>query len=277
MKIRLLALFSLLGGITSVIFILIAGRNQPILPGTLSPFFQQLGKPIQSANRAISKLMPISDIDEKMLGEEFRARYEQNFPMTESNEKTRKYLIELIRDLTNKSQKGFDYTVFLVPGPPNAFALPGGVICVTEGLLNLISCEAELVAILGHEIGHIERGHLFDRLRKEMLRRKLKKCPIEDYTTDAIQSLGRLLFSKAEEDEADEYGFQLLVEKGYDPFAMSTAFKKFLQLQPDKANWTQDFLSTHPYMGLREAKFYYRAKSWQAQHPETRAYIGIKE
>ncbi len=274
MRIRLLTFFLLLTGSTALIFIFIAERKQPVFPRTLSPFLQQLGKPIQSANRTMTKMMPVSDMDEKMLGEEFRARYEHHFPINEANEKQRKYLNDLVRDLTDKSSKDFEYTVFLVPGPPNAFALPGGVICITACLFDFLSSEAELAGILGHEIGHIERGHLFDLFRKEMLQRKMNKFPDEGLTIDVIQALTQPLFSKSQEDEADEYGFSLLIEKGYDPFAMAEAFKKFLELNSESPNLIHDFFSTHPYMALRESKFQSRAESWQTHHSGNRVYIG---
>ena len=266
MKIRLLFFCSLYLFFINYIIPFINEKNNPPLPKTFSPFFQQLGKPIQSANRTLSKLMPIGDIDEKMIGQEIKQRFEKLYPIEPSDQEKSLYLNALIRRLTEKSQRGFDYTVFLVKGSPNAFALPGGVIGVTKDLLHLISNEAELVAILGHEIGHIERGHLFDAVRSEMLRKKLKRNSIQGYTTDTLQFLGRLLFSKSQEDEADEYGFSLLVEKGYDPFAMGKVFKKLLELESSKVGLIHDFLASHPHMVLREAKFRHRAERWSAQH-----------
>ena len=55
---------------------------------------------------------------------------------------------------------------------PNAFALPGGVIIVTGGLLKTLKSEAELAAVLSHEMGHIELSHCLDTVRFQLLARK---------------------------------------------------------------------------------------------------------
>lgn len=273
MKIRLTIFLTLLIGIAVFITHLALRQHRPSLPETLSPFFQQIGKPVQSANRALSKMLPISELDEKMLGDEIRKRYENNYPIESPKAK---YLNTLMQELTRQSKKGFTYTVFLISGDPNAYALPGGVICVTEELLELMSNEAELVAILGHEIGHIERGHLFHLYQSEMMRRKTKSQTIESYATDLLQIFETLFYNKTQEDEADEYGYKLLLAKGYDPYALASTFRKFLQIQSDHADMFADFFSTHPYMTLREAKFYNRAQIWYRKHPEKKVYIGKK-
>jgi len=54
------------------------------------------------------------------------------------------------------------------------FTLPSGVILVTKGLLETMQSESELVSILAHELGHIERGHCFDVVKYELLARKIK-------------------------------------------------------------------------------------------------------
>ena len=72
-----------------------------------------------------------------------------------------KYLNALVHSLTSETYKPFEYRIFLEEGSPNACALPGGAICITTGLMDLLQNESELVAVLSHEIGHIERGHYF--------------------------------------------------------------------------------------------------------------------
>src|SRR5690606_10482212 len=52
---------------------------------------------------------------------------------------------------------------------PNAFALPGGFIYVTRGMVNLMSSEAELAAVLGHEIGHVTARHSVAQLSRAQL------------------------------------------------------------------------------------------------------------
>ncbi len=262
--------------IAALVTIHLKEQYQPAFERTFSPFFQLLGKPLQTVNRTVTHLFPISQVDEKTLGEKIKAEISTHFLVINSKRETA-YLNHLIQELTADTQSGFDYQVFLISGDPNAMALPGGVICVTDELLNILSSEAELIAILAHEIGHIERGHLFDAVRQEMLKRKMEQISLLTYAIDAIGHLGKCCFNKTQEDEADSYAFRMLLDHGYDPFAMSSSFEKLL---PDGANphthteLIADFLATHPYLELRAAKFQAQAENWQASNPDTPIYIG---
>lgn len=267
-------------GIGSTIAILIMEPAQPPFSRTLAPFFQELGKPIKSVDRAISRVFPIDEIDEKMLGDEIKLRLARMAAShSPEEEATVRYLNSLIGFTTAESAKPFKYEVFLIEGSPNACAMPGGVICVTKGLMNILESEAELLAILGHEIGHIERGHLFDAARGEMLRRKIQSSSVPAYASEVIQMVVATTFNKTQEDEADEYGFRTLLKKGYDPFAMSSSFEKLLPRTSSNQKMTDpfnDFFSTHPYMELRIEKFRSRAKLWKGKYPVEKGYIGKK-
>lgn len=230
MKIKRVVIFiSLLACIGALIGVLIVEKYQPPFARTFSPLFQLLGKPIKSVDRAVSELMPLSDEDERMLGEELKTKLNHFFVIKTHAKIEQAYLNELIKNLTSNTDKKFEYSIYLIWGYPNAFALPGGIVCITDQLLEILSSEAELVGILGHEIGHIERGHVFDAFRGKMLRRKIAAASIITSGGDIIRSFSKFCFSKAQEDEADEYGFRMLLEKEYNPLAMSTAFQKLLE------------------------------------------------
>jgi predicted Zn-dependent protease len=68
-----------------------------------------------------------------------------------------------------KSPYKFSFYVLADPRTVNAFALPGGPIFITEGLLRLLKTEAELAGVLGHEIGHVIARHSSERLAKQQL------------------------------------------------------------------------------------------------------------
>jgi beta-barrel assembly-enhancing protease len=279
-KFRTFFLIGLLIGIASLSLLLFNMKEQPPFARSFAPLFQELGKPIQSVDRMISRVVPISEIDEKMLGEEIRQRVAVNAtPQTVKEKQTVTYLNSLVTSINDASNKPFQYEVFLVEGPPNAYAMPGGTICVTKGLLELLESEAELVSILGHEIGHVERGHLFNLMRGEMLRRKIKEISIITYVDEIFHFVGSISYSKTQEDEADEYGFRLLVDKGYDPFSMSRAFKKILLVSNHHRQATNpvvDFFTTHPYTEHRIDKFYNLAKRINVGNRSNKQYIGVK-
>ncbi|MFZ0565139.1 MAG: M48 family metallopeptidase [Chlamydiales bacterium] len=249
---------------------------QPPFTHSLSILFQELGKPIKSVDRAISCILPVDEIDEKMLGDEIKLKLADT---TIQEEATIKYLNSLVQCFSDETHKPFEYEVFLVDGPPNACALPGGVICVTTGLIKLLENEAELAAILGHEIGHIERGHLFDAARGEMLLRKITGESHAFYASELLHLMLNFIFSKSQEEEADEYSFRLLVKKQYNPFAISDVFTKLSSSHihnPQPTSLIDDFFATHPQTELRIEKFYARAQAWIANHPREKWYGGEK-
>lgn len=278
MKLLRPALFlMLMSGMAFSIYVFLREKESPPFSCTLSPLFQELGKPIHSMDRAVTKLMPIDDVDEKLLGESIKKKFNERSLVHREDKETQAYLQSLIDNLTMETHKNFQYSAYVIQGAPNAFALPGGLICVTDELLTMLSNEAELVSILCHEIGHIERGHLFDAARGEMLRRKINRASITEYAVDTIRFFGSFFFNKTQENEADEYAFRMLVKNGYDPYAGCTAFEKLLQFEPKNSGVTDpftDFFSSHPYTQLRADKFRSQAERWRKNNPDVKVYIG---
>jgi predicted Zn-dependent protease len=151
----------------------------------------------------------------------------------------------------------------------NAFAFPGGAIFVTEALIRQLSASrSELAAILGHEIGHVLHRHSQQRLVKSRLVPFLldvlfyddgdaRQKPFGQATGEVLVSfagqLGELAFSRANEFEADDMSWTLLVSAGYDPRALRSFFDKLLRLQNGSgagggalAGVVSAMLSTHP-------------------------------
>ena len=157
--------------------------------------------------------------------------------------------------------------------------MPGGVLCVTKGLLDILENEAELAAILGHEIGHVERSHLFDALRGEMLSRKMGEPTRSTSLADLIHRMLSFSYSKTQEDEADEYAFRLLVKMGYDPYALSRSFERLMEAEHRlhlSGHLITDFFSSHPCTEHRIEKFRSKAKLWEEHHLIKDLYIGKK-
>ena len=95
----------------------------------------------------------------------------------------------------------------------NAFALPGGHVAIGKGLVDALSTEDELAAILGHEVAHVDRYHCADVIHIESARRRV---PLGALLTLPIE-LFRAGYSKDQEIEADRAGTVLAVEAGYSP------------------------------------------------------------
>ncbi len=141
---------------------------------------------------------------------------------------------------------------------PNAWALPGGKIAVTRGLLVKLNSEAELAAVLGHEIVHAAARHGARNVeRRLLLQGALLAVAIatggNDYSGLAVGAAGlgaELLnqrYSRGAELEADRYGIVYMVRAGYDPRAAVTLQETFVRLSRSKQpDWLGGLFASHP-------------------------------
>ncbi|MFB3073218.1 MAG: M48 family metalloprotease, partial [bacterium] len=135
----------------------------------------------------------------------------------------------------------------------NAFALPGGGIYVTRGLLAALNSEAELAAVLGHEVGHVTARHgaqaatritgyqVLSGLLGALGPRLAKLKPLSDATAGLIF----LNYGREAEYEADQIGAKYTYDAGYDPRWLG-AFLRSLAAQEKGRDVPLEFLSTHP-------------------------------
>jgi predicted Zn-dependent protease len=150
-----------------------------------------------------------------------------------------------------KSPYKFSFHVLADPKTVNAFALPGGPVFITEGLLRLLKTEAELGGVLGHEIGHVIARHSSERLAKQQLTQGLLGALVVgsgDYTTAQIgQVVGNMInmsYGRDDELEADALGIRIMVEGGYDPRGMIRVMEVLAKASGGSRQ--PEFVSTHP-------------------------------
>ncbi|MDB4303554.1 M48 family metalloprotease [Desulfosarcina sp.] len=143
---------------------------------------------------------------------------------------------------------------------PNAFALPGGYIYVSRGLLSLVNDEAELAGVIGHEMIHVTKRHSVKQMKKSIFP-SLLQVPgaivgvFNSNLGKAINapfSLGSELFlsnySRKQESESDEFGIRLASKAGYDPEKLAvmlnnlSADVELLTGEEEK----KSYFSTHP-------------------------------
>lgn len=137
---------------------------------------------------------------------------------------------------------------------PNAFALPGGFVYVTRGMINLLTSEAELAGILGHEIAHVTARHAVNQLSKQQLAQLGLGLggifvPEIKAVTPLIGAGLNLLFlkySRDDEREADKLGFQYMRREGYDVSEFADVFAVLQRASDGGAGALPGWLSTHP-------------------------------
>lgn len=143
----------------------------------------------------------------------------------------------------------------------NAFAVPGGYVYFTRGIMGHFNNEAEFAGVLGHEIGHIAAKHSAKQYTKQMITQVLfiggliVSEKFRNFADVAQQGLGLLFlkFSRDNETESDKLGVNYSTKVGYDAKEMAGFFNT-LQKLSDGAGSIPTFLSTHPDPGDRHNK-----------------------
>lgn len=165
------------------------------------------------------------------------------------------YVRDLGRRIASVTPRDVDYQFYVVNSSQiNAFALPGGPVFITRGILLKMEKENELVGVLAHELGHINARHHAKFLEKtygmSMLIGILSIAVHDSRYASAIVDLAQisagllqLKFSRDQENEADGLGVRFSYQAGYNPKGLLTMFQKFKSLE--KRN-TVEWLSTHP-------------------------------
>ncbi|MBT6586542.1 MAG: M48 family metalloprotease, partial [Gammaproteobacteria bacterium] len=148
--------------------------------------------------------------------------------------------------------------VVLNNSSPNAWALPGGKIAINRGLLVTLDSEAELAAVLGHEIVHAAARHGARSMERNMLLQGVALVTAIS-TSDSEYSnhimggamLGSQLISqrygRQAELESDYYGMKYMARAGYDPAAAISLQEKFVELGKEReASWVSGLFASHP-------------------------------
>lgn len=154
----------------------------------------------------------------------------------------------------------------------NAFAVPGGYIYMTRGILAQFNNEAELIGVIGHEMGHITARHSASQQTKQQLGQMIimgtmiASERLAQYAQYAMQGMGLLFlkFSRDDERMADQLGVQYSSLIGYDAHKMADFFQVLNKMNMAESHGgVPTFLSTHPDPGDRYNTVHYLAKYWQ--------------
>jgi len=218
-----------------------------------------------------AKLWDASTIDDEQeiqFGENMSAVLLGTQPL-HPNERLNKYVNRVGMWLaSNTSKPDLDWKFGVIDSHAvNAFAAPGGFIFITHGMLSQMNSEAELAAVLAHEIIHVLKQHHLEAIKSGALRGALTETlflSVETYQantnadqkdreyrawakqiTGAAQDLYSKGLDRGDEFEADQLGIRLLAKSGYDPFAFVTNLQVLESLDP-KDSALALMYKTHP-------------------------------
>ncbi|WP_225767223.1 M48 family metallopeptidase [Inquilinus sp. Marseille-Q2685] len=220
-----------------------------------------LGRLLASDNKAAS-------VDEAALGEGLYPRLIAQSGGAYSNARVQSAVRSFAEPLFRVSRRGFRWEITVLDdNSPNAWSLPGGKLGINKGMLRYVAGEAELAAVIAHEMGHAELGHqvaeldgkgFADRLSdffKEVAQREIdaKVSGLREITGPALDAIapemGRLItsgYSRGHEREADAYILTVFRATGYDPRQASAVFRTLDSLVPPGTEKTTSLFSTHP-------------------------------
>lgn len=144
----------------------------------------------------------------------------------------------------------------------NAFAMPGGYVYITRGILAHLNSEAQLAGVLGHEIGHVTARHTAAQITKQQLAglglglASALSGTFQRYSGAAQQALGLLFlkYSRDNETQADELGVEYATKAGWDPREIPQTYVMLRRVGEQAGQRIPAFMSTHPDPGDREEK-----------------------
>ena len=210
------------------------------------------------------QLALVSETQEIQIGRDVAAQAEQQFGLV-NDDALQAYVHRLGSQLAQASERPeLPWTFRVADDPtPNAFAAPGGFIFITRGLLALLRNEAELVSILGHEIGHVTARHSVAMMSRAQLAQlglgigsilSPTVAQFGDLAAGGLQLLF-LSYGRDAERQADDLGYRYALEQGYDVHEMVNVFAALQQsAQLAGQSPVPSWLASHPYPEDRIAR-----------------------
>ncbi len=218
-----------------------------------------------------TQLALISEGQEVQMGRQAAAEVEQSIGLL-NNTALQNYVQQLGAGMAARSERpNLPWTFRVVDDPtPNAFALPGGPIYVTRGLLTMMNSEAELVSVLGHEIGHTTARHHVTMMSRQQLAKI--GLGVGMIFSEQVRQFGdlagagmQLLFlryGRDAEHQADDLGFRYALTGGWDVREMANVFAT-LQRAGELAGQSPlpQWASSHPFPEERIARTQQRVQA----------------
>lgn len=235
--------------------------DDPVDPEGTENAPEEAGEPEEEEAPSQRRVVLDTEYDDERVGNEETPAIEAEMGIVE-DERLNAYVRSVaLRLLRHAPSRPFDYEFKIVDqSVPNAFALPGGKIYVSRGLLALVTSEDELAGVLGHEITHAAERHASARL--EYAKRQ------NPFSMIFLRAARIAAYGRDQERDADRGGQILAARAGYDPAAIAEFLRKLDASERYEVGWSRlpSFFATHPTSPERAAIALDRARGmeWSA-------------
>lgn len=219
-------------------------------------------KKVLQAGSDVVKAVTLSDADIAAMSRESVEWMDRNNPVSADSSA---YTQRLKKLTENVKIDGLDlnFKVYEVVDV-NAFACGDGSIRVFSSLMDVMD-DAQLMAIIGHEIGHVVHTDVKDAMKNAYLSSAARNAAgaaggtVAKLTDSELGSLvgafTNAQFSQKQESQADDYAFDFCIKNGIDPYGMASALEKLVELSNgEKASVVQKMFSSHPDSEKRAAR-----------------------
>ena len=196
----------------------------------------------------------VSEAEEIAMGRDADGQITESFGLYESVA-LQATVTNIGNDLASRSERPeLPWSFKLLDDPMvNAFALPGGFIFITRGIMAALNSEAELAGVIGHEIGHVTARHSASQMSRQQLQQI--GLGVGTILSDDVASVAAVLsvglgllnmsYSRGDESQSDELGVRYMSRAGYDPNALVGVFQT-LGLAMGGEGRVPGWASTHP-------------------------------
>ena len=259
------------------------GRNLP--RGGFLAQFKIGGKKIDAgkllnAGKDVAKAVTLNDEEIARLSRESVEWMDANNPVAADSTTYGARLKRLTEGITDADGLPLNFKVYLVTDV-NAFACGDGSIRVFAALMDLMD-DDELMAIIGHEIGHVVHADTKHAMKNAYLASAARNAAgaaegsalarlSESQLGKVVAAFTDAQFSQKQEYEADEHGFEFCVKHGFDPYGMANSLDKLVELSKGaKASTVQKMFSSHPDSEKRAARMKEKADAYMAAQRQNR-------
>jgi len=216
-------------GVTALYF---SQRRHESTPVSANAVVAMAADAQRDLSRAPMRFTRLSDDEEIAIGNQLAEQYSvSSTKLSPEDQALESYGRRVGNTVASHAHRHLPYSFHILPNRAmmNAFSLPGGRVYVGEGLLDLMTSEDELAAVLGHEVEHIDHYHCAERVQIEARLRNLKLGVVGALVQIPL-AVWEAGYNKDEELEADREGMRVAVLGGYSPYGAVTLFEKFAKL-----------------------------------------------